>query len=31
MEDRIIKREVLNASIDVHPSFPALVIDYEEV
>jgi hypothetical protein len=30
-EDRIIKREVVNASIDVHPSMPALVIDYDEI
>lgn len=31
MDDRIVKREVINASIDVHPAFPALIIDYEEV
>ena len=31
MDERIIKREVINASIDVHPSFPALLIDYDEV
>ena len=30
-DERIIKREVMNASIDVHPSMPALVIDYDEV
>ena len=31
MEDRIVRREVINASIDVHPSFPALIVDYDEV
>ena len=31
MDERIIKREVINASIDVHPTMPALVIDYDEV
>ena len=31
MEERIIKREILNAGIDVHPTQPALVVDYEEV
>ena len=31
MDERIIKREILNAGIDVHPSMAALIVDYEEV
>ena len=30
MDERIIRKEVINASLDVHPVQTALVIDYDE-
>ena len=30
MDERIIRKEVINASLDVHPTQTALVIDYDE-
>ena len=30
MDERIIRKEVINASLDVHPAQTALVIDYDE-
>ena len=30
MDERIIRKEVINASLDVHPLQTALVIDYDE-
>ena len=30
MDERIIRKEVINASLDVHPLQTALVIDYDD-